>query len=108
VAQIGQNRYALLAMGAPQVGHLLPGDAPVAADAGGASPASFAPQYAQNGIVASTAWPQEEQVSPTAMPAPDFAPLVRPYTRVAGAPGGVTTARIDMADGDSGFPQSMQ
>jgi hypothetical protein len=105
---MGQNRYAELAIGAPQVGHLSPPDAPDEADGGGASPASLAPQYAQNGMVASTAWPQVEHVRPTAMPEPDFpAPLVRPYTRVAGAPG-VATPRIDMADGDSGLPQSMQ
>jgi hypothetical protein len=56
--------YSALAILAPQFGH-------VAAPAGGGGAAgapgvgsSFAPQYAQNGMVASTRCPQVEHVGP--------------------------------------------
>jgi hypothetical protein len=68
----------------------------------------LAPQKAQNGIVASTAWPQEEQVRLGAAPEPDVPPPAGPYTLVAGAPLGPASEGIAMADMDSGLPQSMQ
>lgn len=85
---------------------------PSAVAAAGAA-ASFAPQKAQKGIVASTGWPHEEQVSPAAALAPVLAPAPSgggAYTRVAGAalPVGVVAGPTAMADTDRGLPQSMQ
>jgi hypothetical protein len=101
----------LLAIGLPQLGHLRP---PAGAAAAGAAAAgggsSFAPQYAQNGIFASTVWPHEEQVGAAAAPAALPPAGTGAYTRVAGGalPVGDPIGPTAMAETDSGLPQSMQ